>query len=226
MAVQHRAAYLSAAVLPQAGVGVLHCLRLDVKGQHTSRSAHQTAQEQCVMAVARRRVQRESAGPHMRPQKGVGHGQRVFAVAVRRAPHPFLGEAQRAGSSAGFPRAGGLFPCGGQCLLLWAKPAPAQQRLHRGIARRRLSTNRPRPGGAQRPAQQEGSIAPSAPFRRDRAAENFPCPKCQRTDDGPILFQYKNTRLRRGAQRIQRGSVPVAGSAHLQHSARLLFFRA
>ena len=31
--------HLSAAVLPQAGVGVLHCLRLDVKGQHTSRSA-------------------------------------------------------------------------------------------------------------------------------------------------------------------------------------------
>ena len=42
----------------------------------------------------------------------------------------------------------------------------------------------------RRPAQQEGSIAPSAPFRRDRAAENFPCPKCQRTDDGPIPVSY------------------------------------
>ena len=64
--------------------------------------------------------------------------------------------------------------CGGQCLLLWAKPAPAQQRLHRGIARRRLSINRPRPGGAQRPAQQEGSIAPSAPCLLYTSGKNAP----------------------------------------------------
>ena len=220
VAVQHRAAHLSAAVLPQAGVGVLHCLRAGrQRPAHVPQRPPNGTGTVCHGRCPPSRPARKRRGRTCVRRKAWATAS-AFSPSPSGAPlHPFLREARRAGSSAGFPRAGGSSPAAGNACSC-GRNRTAQQRLHRGIARRRLSIKRPRPGGAQRPAQQEGSIAPSAPFRRDRAAENFPLPGVSAPMTAPF-FSIQNTRLRRGAQRISAGASPwrAARTSSIRHAS-------